>query len=324
LLERRASGGIALPVIVLVAGAALSLAADPVDEPDPVQSLIPSAELLPGWSRPESVTMYGSDTLYEYIDGAARMYHDFGFRSLAHARFTPEGEPGVFIDFDVYRMKDDLGAYGIYSNTRPPDAKTDSWGVEGYLRDDAAAAWKGPFYVHAATENAGPGTAAAMKRLVSGVASAIPGETAAPRLLQVFPEENRLANRDRYVARDLLGYFFLPGGFLVDYQVDGQELRLFLIETSSEDTALAAWSNFRETERREGRNTQKQTGIGDAGFRAVEPGLGPGIVVRSGRYVAGVWGGEEDRTAAVELLKKLVANLSTTEVPDGTSEPEKH
>jgi len=49
---------------------------------------------------------------------------------------------------------------------------------------------------------------------------------------------------------------------------------------------------------------RRQAGVGEGGFRAKDPGLGPGAVVRTGRTLAGAWGGasEERRESLLRAL----------------------
>lgn len=273
-----------------------------------LSDLVPAAASLPGWSSIEGPTEYDPDTLYEYINGAARMYHAFGFTRLAHVRYAPEAGDGSPVTLDIYHMGDLLGAYGIYTNTRPPEVEPRRWGAEGYRRGRVAAAWRGAIYVHAEAE-AGDATSAEMlDRLVAGVADAAPGEPSLPGMAQLLPREGFLRNSDRYVANDLLGHACLPGGLLAEYGVNGGEYLLFLSDTGSESAARAAVETLRGYESEEGRILGEASRLGDGGFRAVDPGLGQGIVIRTGRFVTGVWGGPSEETSR-RILAALLAML---------------
>ena len=137
---------------------------------------------------------------------------------LAGLRWVHPGEEGAGIDLDVYHMGGTLGAYGIYSNTRPPDAVAESWGVEGYLDGGVAAAWKGPIYVRAKVESRITNADTILAGVVRTIVQRVPGDAAAPELLSLLPQQHRVPNSDRYVPRDLLGHAFLSGGILADYR----------------------------------------------------------------------------------------------------------
>ena len=273
-----------------------------------LSDLVPAAGSLPGWSLVEGPEEYGPDTLYEYINGAARMYHAFGFTRLAHARYAPDSGDGAPVTLDVYHMGDAPGAYGIYTNTRSPEVEPRAWGVEGYRQGDVAAAWRGAIYVHAETEAGNAAGAAMLERLVAGVAAAAPGDASLPRMATLLPRDGFVRNSDRYVANDLLGHACLPGGMLAEYAVDGGEYLLFFSDTGSVSAANAAVAVLREYEGEDGQVLGETNDLGDGGFRALDPGLGQGSVVHRGRYVAGIWGGPSEATAR-RILGALLARL---------------
>jgi hypothetical protein len=124
-------------------------------------------------------------------------------------------------------------------------------------------------------------------------------------MARLLPRRGLLRNGDRYVPRDLLGHSFLPGGLLADYELNGEEYRLFLCDLGSASEATAALSKLREYETTEGRVLGKESEVGEEGFRAADPGLGPGIVIRCGHHVAGAWGGSGGAEA-----RRLLADLA--------------
>jgi len=46
-------------------------------------ALLPAPEAAPGWTLPEAPRTYTVETLYDYIDGSADLYHSYGFRGAA-------------------------------------------------------------------------------------------------------------------------------------------------------------------------------------------------------------------------------------------------
>jgi len=305
-------------LVAVALGAALLAGSPAAQEDRGVSGLVPPAP--PGWALVEGPVDYGPDTLYEYIDGAARMYHAFGFARLAHARYAARGREGSPVTLDIYDMGDALGAYGIYTNTRPVEAEPRPWGAEGYGQGRVAAAWRGAIYVHAKAESADRDTTAVLERLVAAVAGAAPGEPSLPAMAGLLPRQGFVRNSDRYVANDLLGQAFLPGGCLAEYAVNGGEYLLFLSDTGSALAAEAALDALRAYAREDGQVLGEESRLGQGGFRAVDPGLGPGIVARQGRFVAGIWGGPAD-DAARAILLRLLARLGDEAGPGPSPAP---
>lgn len=60
--------------------------------------------------------VYAGETLYDYIDGGAPQYFEYGFHEVASQELRLRGRTYVL---DVYRMADPVAAFGIYSTRRP-------------------------------------------------------------------------------------------------------------------------------------------------------------------------------------------------------------
>ncbi len=255
--------------------------------------------LPPGLPMSGDIVEYTPDTLFEYINGAARMYLSYGFVELTHARYLHGEDANITIDLDIYDMGSKLGAYGIYTNGRPPDVDTQEWGSQGYRSGKIAVAWKGRLCIRAA----GSAETPQLEAIVAAVAAKAPGDTSLPDLALLLPHEGLVANSDRYVARDLLGHSFLPGGMLARYKVGKEEFSLFLCEFESSDEAGGALARLRDYEQQEGQETGDAGGLGDEAFKARDPGLGHMLVARSGHFVAGVWGWSSEEPARRILLK---------------------
>jgi hypothetical protein len=251
------------------------------------------------------MTEYTPETLFEYIDGAARMYLSYGFVGLTHARYRHGEEADLTIDLDIYDMGSKLGAYGIYSNGRPPQIEPQRWGSQGYRSGKIAVAWKERLYIRAAGSVETP----ELEAIVAGVAEKVPGHPSLPRLALMLPGEDLVTNSDRYVARDLLGHSFLPGGMLARYRVGEDEFSLFFCEFDSPEEAREAVARLREYEKREGLVLGEASGVGQGGFRAEDPGLGRMLVTSSGRFVTGSWGGSSEEDMRRVLLRLVAALL---------------
>ncbi|HSD29377.1 MAG TPA: DUF6599 family protein, partial [Vicinamibacteria bacterium] len=273
-----------------------------------VTSLVPTAALVEGWTIAEGPLTFRPDTLYEYLDGGAPRYLDYGFREAVHVRYALGGDPSAAVTLDVYDMGSPLGAFGIYSSARPPGIEPRPWGAEGYRSETVAAAWKGPLYVHVEADDERPALVGMTERLVAGVAERAFGETTAPAILRPLPREGRVPRTERYVARDLRGHAFLPGGVQATYALDGREAEVYFSELKDAAAAEAAVVRLRAHHAQGGAIVRDVGTKGRSGFRHEDPTWGSGIVVAAGRFVAGVQGELSDE-AQRHLLDSLVAGL---------------
>ncbi len=310
----RVKRGVAVAALCLSACAAEERMGAPA-APDPA-ALIPPLSLLPGWTLAEETTEYDRATLFEYLNGAAEGYLAYGFERLAHVRFALGGDDSSSVAVDVYDMGSKLGAFGIYASGRHREVVPRDWGAEGYRSGEVAAAWKGRIYVHARADEDTPPLTSVLERLVARVIDAAPGDASTPEILQRLPAEGLVPLAARYVAEDLLGHSFLPGGLLASYECGPEECLLFLCEFGSPEAARQALERLRQYEKSQDALLEGGPEIGEGGFRAEDPGLGAGVVTRLGRSVAGVWGGgsPERRESLLGALAAGRAGPSRSEI----------
>jgi hypothetical protein len=162
--------------------------------------------------------------------------------------------------------------------------------------------------VHVQADDDRPALVGMTERLVSGVMDRAPGEAEAPAILRPLPPEGRVPRSERYVARDLRGHAFLPGGVLATYAVDGREAELYFSELKDAAEAEAAVARLRAHHARGGATVRDVRTSGAFGFGYEDPAWGSGIVVAAGRHVAGVEGDLPDE-ARRRLLDRLVTGL---------------
>lgn len=281
---------------------------EPVPAGTDLARLVPEASTLEGWIAAEGPDEYLPDSLYLYLDGGAPRYLTYGFRELVHVRFQLGDDLLSSVMLDAYDMGDDLGAFGIYSSGRSPDSEPRDWCVEGHRTGTVAAAWKGSVFVHAEADDDRPELIEMIERLVARACAEIPGDDSAPAILAVLPPEDLIPRTERYVADDLLGHAFLPGGVLAGYETEGRGAELFFSDLGNEAAVGEAMDALRAHYSLFGTIEDELLGIDALGFRFSDPGLGSGAVVGAGRYVAGVHG-DLPQDAQSRLLARLVEDL---------------
>ena len=266
---------------------------------------------MDGWQIADGPTEYDSEGLFEYLNGGAPLYLDFGFQGMVHVRYQLGEDTLSSITLDVYDMGSDLGAFGLYRSGRPPDAEVRDWGAEGYRSGAIAAAWKGNISIHAQADDDRPELIEAMEGLVTEVAKSVVGSISLPQITGVLPGDGLVPKSERIVAKDLMSHAFLPGGVLATYEVAGDEGTVFFSELANEAAVTEAMAGLRAHHEQWGEVGDEIDSIGDGGFHFSDPGLGSGAVVSAGIYVAGVHGGLPTEVQ-MDLLGRLVDNLSST------------
>jgi hypothetical protein len=272
--------------------------------------LLPDVSSMDGWQIADGPTTYDSETLFEYLNGGAPLYLDFGFQGLAHIRYQLGDDALSSVTLDVYDMGSDLGAFGLYRSGRPLEAEVRPWGAEGYGSGIVAAAWKGSVSIHAQADDQRPELIEAMEALVERVANAVVGDTSLPQIVNLLPSDGLVPLSERIVARDLMSHVFLPGGVLATYRVEDAEGTVFFSELAGEQAVTEAMAGLRAHHEQWGEIGEDIDSIGDGGFTFSDPGLGSGAVVSKGSFVAGVHGGLPS-DVQMDLLGRLVDRLDS-------------
>ena len=270
--------------VAIATSAALGLGCGQQHDVD-LQALLPDASALQEWTVADGPTDYRPEDLYDYMNGGAERYLDYGFERLLHIRYEVEGDDRSGIDLDLYDMGSELGAFGIYSMGDRRYGSPRDWGTEGY-HSSAAVAWKGKVFVHGSTDYEEPRANAALNRIMASVTGQIEGEGSRPAILEPLPD-GLIPRSEKYVASDLLGHAFLPGGVEAAYQLDRHEARMFFSDLGTEAAAADAVAKLGDHWARWG----DVIGVplpGDGGFHYSNAVNGSGTVVRAGRFVAGL------------------------------------
>jgi hypothetical protein len=271
--------------------------------------LLPAVASMNGWQIADGPTGYDSDTLYEYLNGGAPLYLDFGFHRMVHVRYQFGDSYLSSVTLDIYDMGSDLGAFGLYRSGRPTGAEVRNWGAEGYRSGTAAAAWKGSVSIHAEADEDRPELIEAMEDLVGKVANSVVGGTSHPPIIDLLPHDGLIPWSERIVAKDLMSHAFLPGGVLATYRVAGDEGTVFFSDLAGEPAVAEAMAELRAHHEQWGEIVDEIDSIGDGGFRFSDPGLGFGAVISTRVYVLGVHG-DLPSGIQMDLLGRLVESLS--------------
>lgn len=275
-------------MIALALAAALAAAA-------PEEPLFPAVE---GWKLGGLVT-YTPGNLFEYIDGAADAFLQQGFEELKTATYTNAEKVEVVVD--VYRHKDPICAFGMYSQERPSEYAPLPLGTEAYAGKDHLELVAGPYYVKLTQSKGG---AAHLRPIAERLAARLPGPRGAPKVLACFPENGRRPRAERLAAKDFLGHPFLHDGFAVPYEVEGVRFRLFAARGKDAADARAMIGRYLAAAK------AAPAGAAEGWAILKDPLNGEVLVGWKGRWIFGaVDASAKDRWSLVEELGKRLAAL---------------
>jgi len=189
-------------------------------------SLVPEIE---GWKLSEKLQSFFPEDLYEYIDGAAESYLGYDFKELVVAQFQKTGT-GASVTLEIYDMGNGTNAFGIFSSERFPENKVVDVGTLGYVEGEVLNFIAGKAYIKIMSFDSGEGTPAVLDEFARKVAGKTGEKGALPPLLSVFPRDGIIANSEKYILRNVMGFEFLRNGYMASYRIDGREFECFIIE----------------------------------------------------------------------------------------------
>lgn len=238
-------GGAGRPVSEAPPGepAAGSQAIETADS-DVSQAEGPQAGLLPesvgstgadDWIRKPDVSVFEGESLFEYINGAAEMYHKYDFVDL-HAAEYERGE--ALMTADIYRFATEDVAFGMYTTLRPDEPDTVMLGVEGFAFDTNWIYVKGAYLANVYTYDAVG--MEDVRAVAEAIAGGLEGTTAKPAAFDAFPQQDRVAYSDKIYAVAFLSQDALSDVYAIDFERDDHRFTLFMSDDPG-SAKLEAW-----------------------------------------------------------------------------------
>lgn len=230
---------------------------------------------VPGWERAGPARQYSPDNLFDYRDGAAEGYLQFGFARM-QGRDCKSGANTLAID--ISEMADAEMAYGMFSANRDPNLPIAKIGMGAQVQPQSLVFSRGNFYVELVVTDAPPEAnfTGALQSFADKINARLPGSDTPPQILNAFPKEN--LSEARLIPESVLGLRLLTRGYVARYS-QGQA---FIVQEATPEAASALVQRLRE--HFAGANS---TNVGDEAIQATAPYLEGICIFRKGRFVAG-------------------------------------
>jgi len=209
------------------------------DEPSPSMASafdLPADGDIPGWSLVTEPEHFEADNLWEYINGQADFFIDYGFVRVDTAEYRNDQESSSVV-LEVYRMGRPQEAFGIFAAERTRDDRPLEVGAQAYLGANVLGFWQAEQYVKLTSFDEGPAVEQLLICLAEEISSSIPSQERELETLLLFPEDGRVEASERFIPKNFLGQPYLSDAYRVDYTYDGQQVQLFVVETASPDVA---------------------------------------------------------------------------------------
>ncbi len=194
------------------------------------------------WKGLTEVVHYTPDNLWEYINGAADQFIDYGFLTVGVGEFETNG---IQFSVDIYNMENTLNAFGVFS--------TESKGVKDRYKIGTQAAislpaqalmFKGKYYIKLYafegefTENSG-------MSILNEIANNLTGNETMPTELKSLPETGRIMGSEGYTRLGFLGLSDLKNCLYADYlDKDGEKYQYFSVHPDQDQTFKEIFDNY--------------------------------------------------------------------------------
>jgi hypothetical protein len=287
-----------IPLLLLCVTATL------VAGPDALR-LLPKSGEVKGWLHKGAPRVFEHDKLWEYIDGGADVYIDFGFQRVV----TVDLENGKrSMTVDLYEMKTLEGAFGIYARERAPTYAFQSIGTQGYLEGVALNFYQANYYAKITAFSDDQETRGAMQKIAGLVSQKIGIVKKAPSLLGFFPAFGLQKNTETFEMKSYLDRVELRGAYTAKYTVKGKSFTAFFTPTDNTTSALSRLRTLKAALSQPVAKNKEYAGLGDEVLTGKHRDAKDVVLISKGRYIVGLFPAT-DAKAAKEFLKGFLSRI---------------
>ena len=155
-----------------------------------------------GWARESEVLVYDSNNLWEYINGAAELFIDYGVKTCHAADLAADD---VTVTVEIYNMGTPLNAFGIFNLESSGRGEPFPGAIEAVISPPwQVLLLKGADYIKVNLFE-GELTDTVSRSLLEGIAQALRGSTTLPAEFDLMPESGRVSGSEGYQAQGFLG-----------------------------------------------------------------------------------------------------------------------
>ena len=221
-----------------------------------------------------------SSDLYQYIDGGADVYLDYGLVALLHQEYKASGTE---ITLDIYDMGAPANAFGIYAAESAPDYHFLPIGAEGYGTNEILNFFQDEFYVKLSAFSDKEKTGPVLERFARAVSGRIGSAARMPEFLSLFPPQNLVSHSCRFMKKSPLGHDFLAPAIMASYALGEKPTSLVISKAPDANGAAQKVGQLRDYFGRSGK-VVPQPGLAPGAFQGSNQFEGETVFFASGSY----------------------------------------
>lgn len=194
-----------------------------------------------GWKKSETVT-YNTETLWEYINGAADYYLNYSFEKLEVVEYQRKEDE--YIKVEIYHHSSGLNAFGVYAFERPTETNYLEIGAEAYLEHSALNFFTRNWYVKIHTHLQDNDAISTLKTLAKKVSHLSGQEYSFPHQFDYLPIDYKTPHSEKYYPTNYLGFSFLTNSISADYQEENLKYTIFIAEGINQKQAVKMLQSY--------------------------------------------------------------------------------
>jgi len=256
------------------------------------------------------IEIYGSENLFEKINGKAPFYTEAGFDRLFSRRFLSEIDENLWFEVFVYRMAGAKAAFSVYSRQKRAEAKPVSFPFSPYVYQTGSGLYfcQGNYYVELVGSEESDKLLEAITQAAGRICRRlVADEPEEITQLSLFPSEGLVDSSIKLYPAGAFGSDELTDTFTAQYEIEGQVITVFLSEREDSKQADLTAESYRKFLIDNGA-VVKETDAEEFEGRVFDFYGTVEIVLSVGRFVAGVHEAESQRNGqrlAGILVKRL-------------------
>ena len=254
----------------------------------PVNRFLPVSGFSSGWALEGPIKKYTGEDLFEYINGEAELYFQFGFKSLTAGHYLRDANENLGITADIYEMGSDLEAFGIYANYRKPEAEPGKAGTEGFVNPSQLMFYQGRYFVQLNASGVATQDQAVFMNLAGLISRNLPVLSKSPPELDLLKIPALIPKTEKYIPQSVLGYPFFKRGLTAQALLNGRSVRIFVLLEGSIEGARHTAQAYEKALREKGVALKKQPQSSGEILCARDPLYGGMCLLPFGSYVLGV------------------------------------
>jgi len=166
-----------------------------------IESLLPSNTEISPWSKNGPANIYKENQLFEYINGGAEIFFEYGFSQLITQEYIYDDE---LLVVDIYEMNDAAAAFGIYSINRDYKLPALNIGDDGTQFEYHVAFWQNLYFVVIRGYKSDKTAKMILSQFAENISKQIRATSEQPQLLTHLPA-NCLLPRSQGYLKGILG-----------------------------------------------------------------------------------------------------------------------